>query len=227
MLFLGDSPCCMMECCVCCSWHCYGDRQECVTLLVILQSPPPPPSPHNLTLHNLTHHNLTLQPLVTCIYTVYTCMSIVHVHHWLWIINTDGHHTVMGIFLADERCNNGDRLLPGTACLSGPDMLDPHCLALSCCVKCTGIYTYQTLTNLLPYSSTHPLAGGEAGGHEVKSETSSVVFRDRPSVKSLANRFERNNRRKSSIFSSTSARKKWRDFEKKVRISLIFVLSFL
>ena len=52
---------------------------------------------------------------------------------------------------------------------------------------------------------------------EAESEVHSVVFRDRPSVKSLANRFERNSsRRKSSVFTSNSARKKWRDFEKKV-----------
>ena len=54
-------------------------------------------------------------------------------------------------------------------------------------------------------------------GEAESSETTSVVFRDRPSVKSLATRFERNgSRRKSSVFSSTSARKKWRNFEKKV-----------
>ena len=65
-------------------------------------------------------------------------------------------------------------------------------------------------------SSVHP----SGGGHYGESEVPSVVFRDRPSVKSLANRFERNNRRKSSIFSSNSARKKWRDFEKKVTCTL-------
>ena len=59
---------------------------------------------------------------------------------------------------------------------------------------------------------------------EAESEATSAVFRDRPSVKSLAHRFERNSsRRKSSVFSSSSARKKWRDFEKKVK--LLFLKS--
>ena len=65
-------------------------------------------------------------------------------------------------------------------------------------------------------SSAH--SSGVVGvSQEAESEVHSVVFRDRLSVKSLANRFERNSsRRKSSVFTSNSARKKWRDFEKKV-----------
>jgi kinesin family protein 4/21/27 len=70
--------------------------------------------------------------------------------------------------------------------------------------------------NHIPPLSTHSSAGVGVAG-EGEGEVHSVVFRDRPSVKSLANRFERNSsRRKTSVFSSSSARKKWRNFEKKI-----------
>ncbi|CAI8047575.1 Kinesin-like protein KIF21A [Geodia barretti] len=67
--------------------------------------------------------------------------------------------------------------------------------------------------------SSHSSASGGVGvsGEAESSETTSVVFRDRPSVKTLATKFERNSsHRKSSVFTSTSARKKWRNFEKKI-----------
>ncbi len=49
------------------------------------------------------------------------------------------------------------------------------------------------------------------------SYSATVVFRQQPSVNSTATAFDRNsNKRKSSVFSSDSARKKWRDLERKV-----------
>ena len=71
----------------------------------------------------------------------------------------------------------------------------------------------------LSFSSSAHSSAGVGVVQEAESEVTSVVFRDRPSVKSLASRFERNSsRRKTSVFSSTSARKRWRDFEKKVQL---------
>ena len=71
-------------------------------------------------------------------------------------------------------------------------------------------HTCKLLYSLIHFPSISSSASATAGDAEA------VVLRERPSVKTLANRFERNSRRKSSIFSSSSAKKKWRDFEKKV-----------